>query len=113
MSARFPRRISTSRGLQRKALQDGEQPAAAHVESVDSVVRLLQDGASATAVERYESSQALADEAGMRQAREAILSYAQQRIQAQDFAAAAQLLQGLPDGVSLKPSAPTGRGSGS
>lgn len=76
-------------------LQDGEQPAAAHVESVDSVVRLLQDGAYATAVERYESSQALADEAGMRQAREAILSYAQQRIQAQDFAAAAQLLQGL------------------
>jgi clan AA aspartic protease (TIGR02281 family) len=75
--------------------QHGEQPAAARVESVDSVARLLQDGAWAAAVEHYESSQALADEAGMRQSREAILSYAQQRIQAQDFAAAAQLLQGL------------------
>ena len=76
-------------------LQDSEQPATARVESVDSVARLLQDGAYAAAVERYESLQALADETGMQQSREAILSYAQQRMQAQDFAAAAQLLQGF------------------
>ena len=76
-------------------LQDGKQPATARVESVDSISQLLQDGAYAAAVERYESSQALADETGMQQSREAILSHAQQRIQAQDFAAAAQLLQGF------------------
>jgi clan AA aspartic protease (TIGR02281 family) len=81
------------------SLQDSEQPVTAHgpdsVEPVDSVARLLQDGAYAAAVERYESLQALADEVGMQQSREAILSYVQQRIQAQDFAAATQLLQGF------------------
>jgi clan AA aspartic protease (TIGR02281 family) len=81
------------------SLQDNEQPVTApgqdSVEPVDSVARLLQDGAYAAAVERYESLQALADEVGMQQSREAILSYVQQRIQAQDFAAATQLLQGF------------------
>jgi clan AA aspartic protease (TIGR02281 family) len=81
------------------SLQDSEQPVTApgqdSVEPVDSVARLLQDGAYAAAVERYESLQALADEVGMQQSREAILSYVQQRIQAQDFAAATQLLQGF------------------
>ena len=80
-------------------LQDSVQPTTANgpdsVEFVESTVRLLQDGAYTAAVERYESSQALADEAGMQQSREAILSYVQQRIQAQDFAAAEQLLQGF------------------
>ena len=80
-------------------LQDSVQPTTANgpdsVEFVESTVRLLQDGAYTAAVERYESSQALADEAGMQQSREAILSYVQQRIQAQDFAAATQLLQGF------------------
>lgn len=81
------------------SLQDSEQPVTApgqdSVEPVDSVAQLLQDGAYAAAVERYESLQALADEVGMQQSREAILSYVQQRIQAQDFAAATQLLQGF------------------
>jgi clan AA aspartic protease (TIGR02281 family) len=81
------------------SLQDSEQPVTApgqdSVEPVDSVARLLQDGAYAAAVERYESLQTLADEVGMQQSREAILSYVQQRIQAQDFAAATQLLQGF------------------
>jgi clan AA aspartic protease (TIGR02281 family) len=59
----------------------------------DSVSVLLERNAYAAAVERYESSQSLADTAGMQQARDAILLHAQQRVKSRDYAAAARLLQ--------------------
>jgi clan AA aspartic protease (TIGR02281 family) len=78
-------------------LHDSGQPVTINepdsTEYVDGVARLLQDGAYTAAVERYESSQSLADTAGMQQARDAILLHAQRRIKARDYAAAAQLLQ--------------------
>jgi clan AA aspartic protease (TIGR02281 family) len=60
---------------------------------VDSVTQLLQHHAYPEAVARYESCQDLADAAGMQQARAAILLHAQELVEAQDLAAAAQLLQ--------------------
>jgi len=63
------------------------------IEPVNDVPRLLQDGAYTAAVERYETSLALSDEVGMQQARDAILLHVQQRIKAQDFAAATRLLE--------------------
>jgi clan AA aspartic protease (TIGR02281 family) len=60
---------------------------------VDSVTQLLQRHAYPEAVARYESWQDLADAAGMQRARAAILLHAQELVRAQDFAAAARLLQ--------------------
>jgi len=79
------------------ALQDSELPAMVSqpdsVGLVDGTSQLLQDGANTAAVDRYESCQALADEACMQQARDAVLLLAQQQIQAGDYVAAAQALQ--------------------
>ena len=60
---------------------------------VDSVSQLLQRHAYPEAVARYESWQDLADAAGMQRARAAILLHTQDLVKAQDFAAAARLLQ--------------------
>ena len=60
---------------------------------VDSVTELLQHHAYPEAVARYESLHALADAAGMQRVRAAILLHAQELVKAQDFAAAARLLQ--------------------
>jgi clan AA aspartic protease (TIGR02281 family) len=78
-------------------LVDAGQPATVNesvrTEHVDGVAQLLQRNAYAAAVEHYESCQELTDVAGMQRARDAILLYAQERVKAQDFAAAARLLQ--------------------
>lgn len=58
----------------------------------DSVTKLLQRHAYPEAVARYDSLQALADTAGMQQAKAAILSRAHELVKSRDFAAAAQLL---------------------
>jgi len=77
--------------------KDAGQPATASEPAsagqVDSVMQLLQRHAYPEAVARYESRQNLADAAGMQRARAAILLHAQELVKAQDFAAAAQLLQ--------------------
>ena len=61
----------------------------------DTIKQLLQRQAYPEAVVRYESLHALADEAGMEQARAAILLHAQGLLKSRDFAAAEQLLQGF------------------
>ena len=59
----------------------------------DIVPALPQRDMLAAAVERYEISQARADSAGMQQARDAVLLYAQQQIKAGDYVAVVQWLQ--------------------
>jgi clan AA aspartic protease (TIGR02281 family) len=60
---------------------------------VESITQLLQRHAYPEAVARYDSLLALADNAGMQQARSAILLHAHELVKSQEFAAAAQLLQ--------------------
>ena len=73
------------------------QPATAREpvvgEHADGVTQLLQRHAYPEAVAHYESYHDLADAAGMQRARAAILLHAHELVKAQDFAAAARLLQ--------------------
>ena len=59
----------------------------------NTVPALPQRDTLAAAVERYEISQTRADSAGMQQARDAVLLYAQQQIKAGDYVAVVQWLQ--------------------
>jgi clan AA aspartic protease (TIGR02281 family) len=63
------------------------------ISQADIESALPQRDTLAVAVERYEVSQAHADTAGMQQARDAVLLYAQQAIKAGDYVAVTQWLQ--------------------